>query len=267
MMIRFDLLGVQLALFCGLALSCQACFGQGPAVDSGESSAQRAFQKGSYPWYDADTEMLNLEPELIRGGAAETADRNTIPAVAPAVQGGNMGGASNWWLVVLIVLLVLLLAVVVAAVVWLLMRVAPPAGFSQYQNDSDQERAFGSDRMERLPFDVYNPTGDFLAAAESAYRAGDFRNAVTYLFSHVLLTLDRHKRVRLRRGKTNRQYLNEMQSTGAGSLSGYYERLMVSFESAFFGNYELKTQQFEESWNALTDFQDRLDRLGEVPRE
>lgn len=229
----------------------------------GQERARDAFEKGNYPWYDSENDSVNYSPELSEGGAAGTAERNGIRKQVQQRVSRPVGAWVVWLLIGLFVLFVILLVVVL---IWLLLKVDRPSGFSQYDSDWENDYAFGSDRVERLPFDVRNQVGDFRAAAEQAYQAGDYRTAVIYLFSHVLLTLDRHKRVRLRKGKTNRQYLGEMRTNGAVSLTDYYERLMVSFESAFFGDYEVSSTQFEESWNALPEFQDRLKQLGEVAR-
>lgn len=239
------------------------CSGQ----DSGQDRAKEAFARGSYPWYDKANDTIDFSPDISEGGSAGTAARNGIPVRQVAAPRQQTGGISWWWVTFWTVLLGLLVALLIAVVIWLLLKVDPPTGFSGSSYDTDQDGVFGSDRVERLPFDVRAQTGDFRAAAEQAYKSGDFRLAVIYLFSHVLLTLDRHKRVRLRKGKTNRQYLGEMKSSGASSLTSYYERLMVSFESAFFGNYEVSSSQFEESWNALPEFQNRLSQLGEVARD
>lgn len=237
----------------------EACCGQ----EVGQERARDAFEKGSYPWYDSGNDEVNYSPELEGGGTAGTAGRNTIPK-QPQRTSRPM---SWWWVAFFITLFVVLAVFLLGLIIWMLLKVDRPSGFSQYDTGWDHDAAFGSDRVERLPFDVHQQVGDFRAAAEKAYKAGDYRTAVIYLFSHVLLTLDRHKRVRLRKGKTNRQYLGEMRSNGALSLTGYYERLMVSFESAFFGNYEVLSNQFEESWNALPEFQNRLNQLGEVARD
>ena len=239
------------------------CCGQ----ETGETRAKDAFARGNYPWYDSTNDSIDFSPDINEGGAAGTAGRNGIPvqqAAAPQPTSRRLGWG---WITFWMVLLGILLAGLIAIVIWLLLKVDPPSGFSSFTHDTDQDGVFGSDRVERLPFDVRTKVGDFRAAAEQAYKSGDYRLAVIYLFSHVLLTLDRHKRVRLRKGKTNRQYLGEMKTNGASSLSGYYERLMVSFESAFFGNYEVNSSQFEESWNALPEFQNRLSQLGEVARD
>lgn len=257
-------------LLSGLIFLALTSIGHGQISEASTQSAKDGFQKSNFPWYDSDSESVNLNPGYQTDTRAVTTNRNGVPKMAAPVQ-RNMNFSNNWssrwWAILWFAVLIVLVAVVIAVVVWLLMRIDPPAGFNQQRYDSDDERAFGSDRVERLPFDIHNPQGDFLAAADAAYRAGDYSNAVTYLFSHVLLTLDRHQRVRLRRGKTNRQYLSEMQTNGAGSLTEYYERLMISFESSFFGSYELQARQFEESWSKLDDFQIRLKGLGEVTHE
>jgi len=95
-------------------------------------------------------------------------------------------------------------------------------------------------------------SGDFRQLAQNAYASGDYRSAITYLFSHVLVSLDQRGLIRLRKGKTNRQYLSELRRHR--SLADYYQHVMVPFEAAFFGNHDLEKKQFESCWNQLDSF-------------
>jgi hypothetical protein len=233
----------------------------GSFASDGQDSAKRAFEKGNYPWYDAENDQANFTPDVLTGDGSKTANRQSIRKAQTTTRQSGNGGAAIGWLTFWIILIIVLFVGLVALAIWFLLKMDPPSGFRGRTEVPEDTGVFGSERVESLPFDLSKPSGDFRAAAEAAYRAGDYRNATTYLFSHVLLTLDRNERVRLRRGKTNRQYMSEMTSNGAASLTDYYEKLMVTFESAFFGNYELQASQFEESWNGLGDFQARLERL------
>ncbi len=107
--------------------------------------------------------------------------------------------------------------------------------------------------MRELSFNVDFSGGDFCAEAEKAYRSGDLRNAIIYLFSYVLVSLDQKGHIRLRKGKTNREYLREIR--GQSGLAKFYQRVMVPFEETFFGDYQLEQKEFESCWSQLGQFQ------------
>ena len=107
--------------------------------------------------------------------------------------------------------------------------------------------------MRELSFDVDFSGGDFCAEAEKAYRSGDLRSAIIYLFSYVLVSLDQKGHIRLRKGKTNREYLREIR--GQTGLAKFYQRVMVPFEETFFGDYQLDQKEFESCWSQLGQFQ------------
>ena len=81
--------------------------------------------------------------------------------------------------------------------------------------------------------------------------------ALVFLFSHVLVTLDQAKLVRLQKGKTNRQYLREL--SPSRPLIKYYGDVMVPFEQTFFGDYPITKDVFESCWQGLDDFQNEVD--------
>ena len=110
--------------------------------------------------------------------------------------------------------------------------------------------------IQQLPFQVDVASGDFHQLAQQAYRSGDYHRAIMMLFSHVLVSLDQKGFVRLRKGKTNRQYLRELK--GYTALPDYFGSVMIPFEAAFFGDHQLEKRDFEECWNGLPSFQNGL---------
>jgi hypothetical protein len=63
--------------------------------------------------------------------------------------------------------------------------------------------------------------------------------------------------IRLKKGKTNRQYLREL--SGRRELSNYYSDVMLPFEASFFGDHEVESHQFQACWDELDQFEERLD--------
>ena len=90
------------------------------------------------------------------------------------------------------------------------------------------------------------------------YQAGNYADAIIYLFSYQLMQLDRNRWIRLAKGKTNRQYLREIRKRrhreAAMDLQELSKETMVMFEDSFFGHHALDQQRFESSWNRLDEF-------------
>ena len=128
------------------------------------------------------------------------------------------------------------------------------------EEDAEPNRRTAEEVIERLPFEIARPQADLLGEARRLYEAGAYAQAVVYLFSYQLLLLDRHQQIRLARGKTNRQYLRELQPQP--DLRGLLERTMLTFEQVFFGHYPLDRAGFERCWHGLDEFHQRLSEGG-----
>jgi len=107
-------------------------------------------------------------------------------------------------------------------------------------------------QIESLPIRVSAEEADLLGLAEKCYAEGDYSRAVVYLFSYLLLQLDRRQFIHLARGKTNRQYLRELGSRAR--LRNLLGHTMQVFEDVFFGNRRLERAQFETCWFELDEF-------------
>ena len=101
------------------------------------------------------------------------------------------------------------------------------------------DQADDAARIEALPFRLRSGALDLLGEARRLYAAGNYGEAVIYLFSHELVELDRARMVRLAKGKTNRQYLRELALRP--ELSQLFEQTMVAFEDVFFGSSSTST--------------------------
>jgi len=126
------------------------------------------------------------------------------------------------------------------------------------------------DRVEELPFDVKPPQESLLAEARRQAEAGRVDRAIIYLYSHMLVELDKHNFIRLAKGKTNRQYLAEVRRLGPNrrTLSDLLHFAMVAFEDTFFGRHPLERARFQECWDRLPAFQEQLARSEEtIPQE
>lgn len=239
-----------LAGFC-----CDTSFAQDP-IENGQSSL------ANFPWYDAEND--SLQPmEVAAPPEARTKDRNSLSKGARKTPlAGGMGGAPSALAGLSILtwgLIALFIAGVVAALLWAFLRVdnSGPAEDTDYVRGKSME-----ERIKELPFELEKWTGDFQQLARQAYQSGDYKTAITLLFSHVLLRLDKASLIRLRKGKTNRQYLGELRSHR--NLTNYYQRVMVPFEDAFFGDHELGRERFEDCWNGLENFETNVTQAVQV---
>lgn len=227
------------------------------AVDNGQAS----LSSSKFPWYDADND--SLQPmETAPSQKALTEDRNTLPMGTKTATGGGRGGGRvdlaglsylTWALIAIFIL------GVVGALLWAFLKM------ENKQTTRDEGFASGKsleERIKELPFDLDKSAGDLQTLAREAYQSGDYKTAITLLFSHVLLQLDKASLIRLRKGKTNRQYLGELRSHH--ELKHYYEHVMVPFEDTFFGDHDLKRERFEDCWNKLEQFENNVNQAVQV---
>ena len=217
-----------------------------PAQDDAVAAGRDALAGQSFPWYDAAEERVVPVLKVPKPAAKPK------PAANP-VNGPNFGGPSgpgfSWASLPLTFQgLALLMAVALLAIVgYVVYRLVDGRSGGRSRRDAeDGEAAAASERVAELPVRVRRGT-DFLFEAERLRAAGDFGRATVLLFSHQLLLLDRRSVVRLRRGKTNRQYLREIHRHGP-AVAGYMGALVHCFEDAFFGQRTIAAERFEPLW-------------------
>lgn len=258
-----------------LLIVLAACFAPFAAAraQTSPADAEKAVETGrralresnSYPWYDPqadDLRRVDVRPDksadsLNRDSQWESTPKppRTLPNVS----------VPNWFSNMVQVLLILLLVVAAGLLVWLLVW-----AFLRREADvetSSAESVAGDargdvDRIENLPFQVKRPQSNLESEADRNYREGNYREAIIYLYSYLLVQLDRHQVIRLTKGKTNRQYLREVKRERP-SLVPIFEPTMIAFEDVFFGDHELTRGEFENCWDRLGEFQ----RLLEQPEQ
>ncbi len=232
-------------------------------VAAQEDLGGKAFSKRKYPWYNPQTGQaqrieMNDRPEIRSG------NRNLIPlkpvniAAKTKTNRGNPGSLLKGLSLFAWVAIGLLIAVITAMLFWAFLSLQSNVPTDEA---STQGRSM-AESIKQLPFELDSESGDFRQAARLGYLAGDYRKAIIYLFSHVLVSLDQKGHIRLRKGKTNRQYLGELRPYR--SLADFYQRVMVPFEATFFGDHELDKQEFESCWNQLDEFQKDIERTSQV---
>ena len=200
------------------------------AVQAGREGLQSQI---SLPWYDRqadDTRPLNLPPQRARNRATGgTWDMSWIGDIFTFLM----------WLVV---------AALIVAIVVALLRSWQQAE----QQPSDLSTVKGADgaqiaRVEALPVAIDQPLANLLTEAQRLAARGEYSLAMIYLFSHQLVEADKVSALRLRKGKTNRQYLRELRRNQPETpeLPQSLERTMLAFERSFFGAHAPTREEFD----------------------
>ncbi len=208
-----------------------------------------------FPWYDVTTDDLRRldvappdqfddRPSRWTSSQPSFAWPRWISAVFEALA----------WLSVIVVILV---------VAYFLARTFAGKPVSLFQpakiGDDLADDTIDSVRVESLPFQLKQPLGNLLDEAKRWRQAGDYNQAIVYLYSYLLVELDRHQFIRLARGKTNRQYLREVRLQSI--LHRVLRTNMIAFEDVFFGEQRLDREHFERCWQTLDDFHSQLEHV------
>lgn len=185
--------------------------------------------RSDYDWYDAAAD--DVRPVDLADGIVSA--RSSVDAWSWMQIGA--------WTLLAILLVMLLFALVRYFAVHT--HVSPPP------DEDVRHRPATVAQLEALPVGVVSGPLDLLAEARKWQQAGDYSQAIVYLYSHFLLELDRRQRIRLARGKTNRQYLRELRPHLA--LATTMEPVMRAFEDVFFGKHDLSRERYEACWSSV----------------
>jgi Domain of unknown function (DUF4129) len=236
------------------------------AATSAESTANSAVETGKealsgvarFPWYDKsqdDVRQLHVVPrdtaDSGNRGSTWTKQNNSTATPTNFPRFSLLGGALQWVGLTTLIILLGVLAFLIAKA--FLKDEVTETTAARKVVESHRDAA----RVEALPFTVRKPTGDFLSEARRLYEAGDYSEAMIYLFSYELVQLDRQHLIRLAKGKTNRQYLRELRQRPP--LQAILEPTMIAFEDAFFGRKTLSRERFENCWQRVEEFSRQLD--------
>ena len=231
----------RLAIWLAVA-ACAALWTAPRAVAAGEDqqwvdTGREALSDGDYPWYDAQADSLKRielrkprEPWFLKW----------LDAIGLSIE------VVAWTL----------LAVVIVVLVVFLIKFARNWRRGESAPRPPTDQVLAADQVEALPFLAERPRGDLLGEARRHYEAGNYSEAIIYLFSYELLQLDKFSFIQLAKGKTNRQYLREVGRQA--DLRSPLERTLVTFESVFFGRRTLDRAGFEACWQQLPQFEQHL---------
>jgi Domain of unknown function (DUF4129) len=222
-----------------------------------EAGAKVLDSSADFPWYDAKSDgvqRLDVSPPK----DLKNRDSKWEFTINPKT---NRWSMPDWVWVMLEVLGWTLLTIALIAVGYFLVQtfLSAEAGFANGEAAAEQTIGIGdAQRVENLPFQLEESKTDLIGTARLFYEAGNYRDAIIYLYSYQLVELDKHQMIRLTKGKTNRQYLREVRRRR--ELFGALQTTMLAFEDAFFGNHTIDRVRFEACWTGLDLFQQSLEQ-------
>ena len=237
---------------------CGLVFGQDP-VQEGKNQ----FQRRNFQWYDSETESVIDIPRQ-KARRAKTLDRADVPragvkkstTTAPAAPTNVNPGWATALSTTAWILIGIVFALIIGLLVWVFFKMESEAHTAR--NEVVEEEVDIRERIKNLPFQMDEPQkGDFRKLAVDAAARGEYGRATVLLFSHVLLLLDKKQLIRLRKGKTNRQYLMEIKEHS--EISDYYRSVMIPFEDTFFGEHQIQKNVFESCLSELDKFQTHVE--------
>ena len=218
-------------------------------VDALETSKAAGQRLDSMPWYNGETDSIRSITLIPEHKPSRPLDWEWKTQTNRPVRWGN----SPFWRIAQYVVWAIL-AGFFAFLIFLVIRIMLQSNLDlKLAEDDDDAFLADPDRIELLPFKVKKDGPlDLMGEAKRLYEQGDYSQAIVYLYSYMLVRLDRSQLIRLAKGKTNRQYLRELRVRN--DLSGMLEITMQTFEDVFFGHYPLDRQRFEKSWNRMDEF-------------
>lgn len=229
----------------------------GFASDPVEAGRQSLRAQRDMPWYDpeADTvRRIDVVPSEDDERRHSSWASEEPPPRSPATPGGGVLGQ------LLQILAWVLLAAILILIVWLLVWAALRLEASSHTGTSAKidEQEVDASRMEGLPIPAADARQDLLAMARSCLEAGDLGRAIVYAFAYQLVELDKCQFIHLSKGKTNRQYLRELNAWP--QLAALVRLTMLAFEDVFFGRHAISRQRFQSCWDSLDDFHRHLEQ-------
>ena len=232
---------------------------------------------GRLPWYDSDAGEVEPIPVKPRLDDSSNRDSRWVPkpekpkktkTQAKPQQNSNNQRPGFWSSLGTIfgdfsnvlgwVILGLVLALIVGLIVYTVSKMEMTAlgeAVTKTEDDEQLEREEKA-RLENLPVQVQRPTGDLLAEADRLRTAGRLDEAIIYLFGHRLIQLDRAHAIRLARGKTNRQYINELRKRP--DLRSVLENTVQIFEQSYFGRYPISSDDYDKVRSLQGSFESSL---------
>lgn len=88
---------------------------------------------------------------------------------------------------------------------------------------------------------------DFWSEAERHADAGNYRQAIRHLYRGLLHTLDRSGLIQYDSGRTNWEYLQQLQARGHDELRSLLQTVTLLFEAAWYGRNPLTAEDYQRA--------------------
>lgn len=228
-----------LVLFLGLGLFLSlAILVQETRAEITPEAARAALRRGGFPWYDAEKD--DIKPTRVQKPPQE---RELDPTIR-WIPWSSVG--------IMLVTLAIVAAVLLAYFAW--------RHWKPWQGREQIARRITA-QLRELPLvpEESPQEEDLLKAAERAAAVGDYRRAIIWLYAYQLTELDRHRVIRLMKGKTNRQYLRELGRQSP--IQRLLERTIVTFEEVYFGGRTISAETYDMCYREIPRFQQWLKEI------
>ena len=233
-----------------MAFASSGLLGQTIDSKTAVERGQDALKSKRLPWYDSSADQLQRTELPVKSQPKVARDWTYT---APSGTGMNL--AWLWRLLQYIVWVIL--AALFTYLLFLAIKSLTGVQYKEREYEFETDTRSEADRIENLPFQLeQRRTGDLLGDASRLYEAGNYNEAIIYLFSHQLVQLDKAHLIRLTKGKTNRQYTAELRPRMA--LRSIMTQTMLAFEDVFFGHHQLSKERFEVCWSQIEVFNREL---------
>ena len=206
-------------------------------------SYEKGLREIKQPWLSRDGMSVEYVPLRPIDPEEEKAREPETPAALPAINLESFFENFYWVCVVLFAILALAVLAYASRLVYIRARDA---------RDLEEEPETRARRLETLAPEARDRYDDLLAAATDAYARGDYRAAIIFYFSWLLVEMDKRGFVLLDKGKTNLEYWSELEGTGA--LRDIYRAVMRRFESVYFGGMAISQEVFDRVWTLRDSF-------------
>lgn len=209
------------------------------AAEPATDSARLSLKKRDYPWYDATRDSLRP----LRPSKGMDVARSPSSYDLPDFGLGQAIFYLAWCL----------LAVLIAGLIFILIRSFMIFEFAD-ENAAPELPEVTLETLQALPLPETNRgIRDFLAEAERLASQSLYGSAMTYYYSWQLLQLNQQQAIELEKGKTNRQYSKEVQSSMPG-LTDLFRQSIQLFEDTFFGKLPVSADDFQRVWEQRQKF-------------
>jgi hypothetical protein len=244
-------------LLCSCSLAILVASQESSRDDFARAAQEALRSRSDMPWYDSSRDAL--QPIFVTPSQDDVRRHSTWAVNESPDESSPVSGSASFVSQLMQFVAWTLLVGVLATVAWWLVQAWRRRKSVSRDDPAPVGAAEGATRLDELPHAPPRDERDLLAAARRSYAAGDYGQAIVFVFTYQLLQLDTHHAIRLAKGKTNRQYLWELR--GQPRLQDLLRDAILAFEDVYFGRHDLPRARYEHCWQNLDEFHRQLESL------